>query len=284
MTRRDRPRRRAADGPGPARRASAGRAACGIATDAGTLPRRAAACRRRLQDPGRLHAPRRPRSRRGDPRPRRAAEGHAGRAHLGDRVRRRRQRDPLHARPAHEGRRARGRVAGHLRARGVLQRDQADAQRAAGRARGPHRRAVGHVAQLQRDERARARPAAGTSCLVHDPQPAALYHLVPEKAHGWVWRCHIDMSSPNPSTIARLLPYICDYPQVALPHAESYVPRGDERQRQRRAAGDRPARAEEHGAVARGRVLRLPAVRHRRRPPDDRPRSRASTRGRIRSA
>jgi trehalose synthase len=61
--------------------------------------------------------------------------------------------------------------------------------------------------------------------LIHDPQPAALYSLVPEKARGWVWRCHIDMSSPNPGTIARLLPYICDYPQ-ALFHMESYVPAG----------------------------------------------------------
>ena len=62
-------------------------------------------------------------------------------------------------------------------------------------------------------------------CLVHDPQPAALYQLVPEKARGWLWRCHIDMSSPNPSTIARLLPYIADYPQ-ALFHTASYVPDG----------------------------------------------------------
>ena len=50
-------------------------------------------------------------------------------------------------------------------------------------------------------------------CLVHDPQPAALHKLVPEKAKGWVWRCHIDLSTPNPETIARLMPYIEDYPQ-----------------------------------------------------------------------
>jgi trehalose synthase len=61
--------------------------------------------------------------------------------------------------------------------------------------------------------------------LIHDPQPAALYSLVPEKARLWVWRCHIDMSAPNPGTIEKLLPYICDYPQ-ALFHMESYVPRG----------------------------------------------------------
>jgi len=61
--------------------------------------------------------------------------------------------------------------------------------------------------------------------LIHDPQPAALHSLVPEKAKGWVWRCHIDMSSPNPQTIERLLPYIADYPQ-ALFHMAAYVPAG----------------------------------------------------------
>jgi len=62
-------------------------------------------------------------------------------------------------------------------------------------------------------------------CLVHDPQPAALYTLVPEKSRGWLWRCHIDMSSPNPATIERLLPYIRDYPQSVF-HVVDYVPRG----------------------------------------------------------
>jgi trehalose synthase len=61
--------------------------------------------------------------------------------------------------------------------------------------------------------------------LIHDPQPAAMYHLVPEKAKGWVWRCHIDLSTPNPDTIRQLLPYIRDYPQ-SLFHMPSYVPAG----------------------------------------------------------
>ena len=43
-------------------------------------------------------------------------------------------------------------------------------------------------------------------CVVHDPQPAALLSLVPEKATGWIWRCHIDVSTPNPQTMERLLP------------------------------------------------------------------------------
>jgi trehalose synthase len=62
-------------------------------------------------------------------------------------------------------------------------------------------------------------------CLVHDPQPAALQTLVPEKAAGWVWRCHIDLSTPNPATIQRLAPYIQDYPQ-SLFHMQQYVPPG----------------------------------------------------------
>jgi trehalose synthase len=62
-------------------------------------------------------------------------------------------------------------------------------------------------------------------CIVHDPQPAAIYSLAPEKAKGWVWRCHIDVSTPNPATLERLLPYIQHYP-ASLFHVASYVPAG----------------------------------------------------------
>jgi trehalose synthase len=61
--------------------------------------------------------------------------------------------------------------------------------------------------------------------LIHDPQPAAMFSLVPEKARGWVWRCHIDLSTPNPATMERLLPYIRDYPQTLF-HVRDYVPAG----------------------------------------------------------
>jgi trehalose synthase len=62
-------------------------------------------------------------------------------------------------------------------------------------------------------------------CVIHDPQPVALFGLVPEKARGWVWRCHIDLSTPNPQTIARLLPYVADYPE-SLFHTRDFVPAG----------------------------------------------------------
>ena len=62
-------------------------------------------------------------------------------------------------------------------------------------------------------------------CIVHDPQPAALHSLVPEKARSWVWRCHIDVSTPNPATLEQLLPYIVTYP-ASLFHVDAYVPNG----------------------------------------------------------
>jgi trehalose synthase len=62
-------------------------------------------------------------------------------------------------------------------------------------------------------------------CIVHDPQPAAIRSLVPEKARAWVWRCHIDVSTPNPATMDRLLPYVREY-RASLFHVESYVPAG----------------------------------------------------------
>ena len=61
--------------------------------------------------------------------------------------------------------------------------------------------------------------------IVHDPQPAALATLVPDKAERWIWRCHIDLSTPNPETLTRLLPYLEPYP-AAVFHMQKYVPSG----------------------------------------------------------
>jgi trehalose synthase len=61
-------------------------------------------------------------------------------------------------------------------------------------------------------------------CIVHDPQPAALASLVPDKARRWVWRCHIDLSSPNPATLEHLLPYLSPY-DASVFHMPQYVPR-----------------------------------------------------------
>jgi trehalose synthase len=61
--------------------------------------------------------------------------------------------------------------------------------------------------------------------IVHDPQPAALASLVGEKSRRWIWRCHIDLSTPNPATLDRLVPYLEPYP-AAVFHMPAYVPSG----------------------------------------------------------
>lgn len=33
--------------------------------------------------------------------------------------------------------------------------------------------------------------------VIHDPQPALLWKLCPERKGSWIWRCHIDVSRPN---------------------------------------------------------------------------------------
>jgi trehalose synthase len=59
--------------------------------------------------------------------------------------------------------------------------------------------------------------------VVHDPQPAMLKSYAPENAKKWVWRCHIDLSTPNPDTLELILPHIHDY-DASFWHVDDYVP------------------------------------------------------------
>jgi trehalose synthase len=61
--------------------------------------------------------------------------------------------------------------------------------------------------------------------IVHDPQPAAIHRHVPDKAGTWIWRCHIDLSTPNPEALERLVPIVSDY-DASVFHIEQYVPTG----------------------------------------------------------
>ena len=69
--------------------------------------------------------------------------------------------------------------------------------------------------------------------VVHDPQPAALIHWHQKRKNRWVWRCHIDLSNPNPRLWEFLKPYIEKYdgvvfssalfsPQLAIPQYRFY--------------------------------------------------------------
>ena len=59
--------------------------------------------------------------------------------------------------------------------------------------------------------------------VVHDPQPAALRSHAIDRARRWAWRCHIDLSTPNESTLERMLPVLRDY-DATVWHLEQYVP------------------------------------------------------------
>ncbi len=61
--------------------------------------------------------------------------------------------------------------------------------------------------------------------IVHDPQPAGLRANAAERARAWIWRCHIDLSTPNEETLGRLLPLIRGYDESVY-HMQTYVPNG----------------------------------------------------------
>ena len=42
--------------------------------------------------------------------------------------------------------------------------------------------------------------------IVHDPQPVGMRKDAHDHGKHWIWRCHIDLSEPNPDPIERLLP------------------------------------------------------------------------------
>ena len=119
--------------------------------------------------------------------------------------------------------------------------------------------------------------------IVHDPQPVGMKRGAQERGKHWIWRCHIDLSEPNPDPIERLRSADRRVRRQRLAHGavrpgEPERPRG----RQHRPACDRPALAQEHGALARRRLLRLRPVRDRRRPAAADPGLAASTPGRTR--
>ncbi len=69
--------------------------------------------------------------------------------------------------------------------------------------------------------------------FVHDPQPAPLLKMVPERRGRWIWRCHIDVSSPYRRVWEHLRPFLTDYDASIfslaafaqnLPHTQYLIP------------------------------------------------------------
>jgi trehalose synthase len=61
--------------------------------------------------------------------------------------------------------------------------------------------------------------------IVHDPQPIGMRRGALQKGKHWIWRCHIDLSTPNPAPIERLAPLIQEY-DASVWHLPDYVPSG----------------------------------------------------------
>jgi trehalose synthase len=59
--------------------------------------------------------------------------------------------------------------------------------------------------------------------IIHDPQPIAMIDAFPERTANWIWRGHIDFSTPNPDVMDFLLPSLRKYDD-AIFHMREYVP------------------------------------------------------------
>jgi trehalose synthase len=59
--------------------------------------------------------------------------------------------------------------------------------------------------------------------IVHDPQPAAMRDHFLDSSGRWIWRCHIDLSTPNELVLEFLLRSISRY-DAAVFHRKEYIP------------------------------------------------------------
>src|SRR6266480_1863553 len=62
--------------------------------------------------------------------------------------------------------------------------------------------------------------------VIHDPQPVGMIDYFPESDARWVWRGHIDFSTPNQEVFDFLLPSIRRY-DAAIFHMREYVPKAE---------------------------------------------------------
>jgi trehalose synthase len=62
--------------------------------------------------------------------------------------------------------------------------------------------------------------------VVHDPQPVGLVEFFPNSPAHWIWRGHIDFSTPNQSVFDLLLPWLRLY-DAAIFHMREYVPKAE---------------------------------------------------------
>ena len=62
--------------------------------------------------------------------------------------------------------------------------------------------------------------------VIHDPQPVAMIDSFAARSAKWIWRGHIDFSTPNEDVFAVLLPSIQRY-DASIFHMREYVPHAE---------------------------------------------------------
>ncbi len=74
---------------------------------------------------------------------------------------------------------------------------------------------------LAYNEQARSQIDLGAEfTIIHDPQPAALIEARPNRSGHWIWRCHIDLSHPNPAVWEFLEQFVSRYDGAIFSSAE----------------------------------------------------------------
>jgi trehalose synthase len=82
-------------------------------------------------------------------------------------------------------------------------------------------------------EKLRSNLEAADFVFIHDPQPAMLLKLCPQRKGKWIWRCHIDLSHPNRRVWKYLHELVKGYDASifslsafarALPHTQYLIP------------------------------------------------------------
>ena len=60
--------------------------------------------------------------------------------------------------------------------------------------------------------------------IVHDPQPVGMIDFFPDSSAKWIWRGHIDFSTPNQDVFGFIIPSLGRY-DAAIFHMREYVPK-----------------------------------------------------------
>jgi trehalose synthase len=60
--------------------------------------------------------------------------------------------------------------------------------------------------------------------VIHDNQPAAMIQFLPAKNDKWIWRCHVDLSTPNTAVWNFLEQYISRYDAAIFSSAKYVMP------------------------------------------------------------